>query len=149
MERIDQQILALLARDGRMSFTDLGRATGLSTSAAQQRVRRLEQRGLITGYHADLNPADLGRSLTAIISIQGLNARQDDDIPGVLAGMAEITSCFSVAGDASVVCVAEVDSTNELDQLLTRIRHEANASTSTTMVLTTFFRNRPLIDQPA
>ena len=45
MEKLDRQILSLLAVDGRMSYTDIGHATGLSTSAAQQRVRRLEQRG--------------------------------------------------------------------------------------------------------
>ena len=56
MEPTDQQILARLSREGRMSFTELGRAVGLSTSATQQRVRRLEQRGIITGYHADVDP---------------------------------------------------------------------------------------------
>ena len=148
MEHIDQQILALLARDGRMSYTEIGRATGLSTSAAQQRVRRLEQRGVIVGYHADLSSAALGRTLTAIISIRALNARQDDDIPGILSSMPEITSCFSVAGDASYVCVAEVEATSDLDTLLTRMRHQANVSTSTTVALTTYFRNRPLIELP-
>ena len=49
MEKLDRRILALLVREGRMSYTDIGRETGLSTSAAQQRVRRLEQRGIIAG----------------------------------------------------------------------------------------------------
>jgi len=148
MERTDQQILALLARDGRMSFTEIGRATGLSTSAAQQRVRRLEQRGLITGYHAELNAELLGRKLTAIISVRALNATRDDDIPGVLAAMPEISTCFSVAGDASYVCVAQVADPGELDSLLTRIRHMAKVSTSTTVALTTHFLNRPLVNEP-
>ena len=56
MEKTDRKILALLAADGRMSFTDLGKATGLSTSAVHQRVKRLEQRGLIRGYGADGRP---------------------------------------------------------------------------------------------
>ena len=67
MEPTDQQILARLSREGRMSFTELGRAVGLSTSATQQRVRRLEQRGIITGYHADVDPAAVGRALSAFI----------------------------------------------------------------------------------
>jgi len=145
MERIDQHILTLLAGDGRMSYTDIGRATGLSTSAAQQRVRRLEQRGIIVGYHAELSPAALGRTLTAFISIRALNNNSDDNIPDILAGLPEVTSCFSVAGDASYLCMAEVSSTADLDQLLSRIRHLASASTTTTVVLTTCFRDRPLI----
>ena len=55
MEDLDRQILTLLAADGRMSFTDLGKATGLSTSAVHQRVKRLEQRGLIQGYGATVD----------------------------------------------------------------------------------------------
>ena len=53
MEEIDRKIVSLLTRNGRMSFTELGRQAGLSVSAVHQRVRRLEQRGLITGYAAN------------------------------------------------------------------------------------------------
>ena len=59
----------LLAKDGRMSYTDLGKATGLSTSAVHQRVKRLEQRGLILGYGATVDHAEIGLPLTAFISI--------------------------------------------------------------------------------
>ena len=148
LERTDQQILALLARNGRMSFTDLGWATGLSTSAAQQRVRRLEQRGVITGYHADLSAEALDRDLTAIISVHALNPRADDDIQALLAGMPEITTCYSIAGDASVLCIAQVGNTTELDGLLSQIRHQIAASTTTIVALTTYFRDRPLVDEP-
>ena len=147
MERIDQQILTLLAKDGRMSFTDIGRATGLSTSAAQQRVRRLEQRGIIAGYHAEFSAVALGRTLTAFISIGTQGNRQDDDIPMLLAELPEITACYSVAGDASFLCMAEVGGTSELDQLLSRIRGLGNLSTTTTVALTTFFRDRPLVSE--
>jgi len=148
MERIDQHILALLARDGRMSYTDLGRETGLSTSAAQQRVRRLEQRGVITGFHADVDPAALGRTLTAFISIRPHDAGDDEHTTRVLAGMPEVVSCFSVAGDSSYLCMVIVGSTGELDALLTRVRTQANAATVTTVVLTTIFRDRPLVVAP-
>ena len=68
MEKLDRRILALLARDGRMSYTDIGKETGLSTSAAQQRVRRLEQRGVIKGYTAVL---DAGRARPAGDRLRG------------------------------------------------------------------------------
>jgi len=55
VEDTDREIVRLLAADGRMSFTDLGRATGLSTSAVHQRVKRLEKRGVITGYGASVS----------------------------------------------------------------------------------------------
>ena len=60
MEEIDQAIVRLLAGDGRMSYTDLGKATGLSSSAVHQRVRRLEQRGVIKGYTIVVDHDQLG-----------------------------------------------------------------------------------------
>ncbi len=60
MEELDRQIVDLLVKDGRMSYTDLGKATGLSTSAVHQRVRRLEQRGVIRGYAAVVDPRPSG-----------------------------------------------------------------------------------------
>lgn len=149
MESTDQQILALLARDGRMSYTDIGRATGLSTSAAQQRVRRLEARGLIDGYSARLNPSALGRNLTAFIALRSIDPKSDESVPDKVAGLAEVTACYSVAGDASYMLEAKVGTPAELDALLSRIRNGAQVTTQTTVVLTTIFRDRPLVDPPA
>src|SRR3712207_8521300 len=75
----DRKILQLLAADGRMSFTDLGKATGLSTSAVHQRVKRLEQRGLILGYGATVNHDELGLPLTAFISIRPIDPSEPDE----------------------------------------------------------------------
>src|SRR5215207_6762257 len=76
LEATDRQILQLLAADGRMSFTDLGKATGLSTSAVHQRVKRLEQRGLIQGYGATVDHEQIGLPLTALISIRPIDPSQ-------------------------------------------------------------------------
>ena len=81
MEKLDRRILSLLARDGRMSYTDIGKETGLSTSAAQQRVRRLEQRGVIKGYTAVLDAAELGLLVTAFVAIKPFDPSQPDDAP--------------------------------------------------------------------
>ncbi len=145
MEQTDLQILALLACDGRMSFTELGRQVGLSTSATQQRVRRLEQRGIITGYCAEINPKALGKQLTAFIEIHSLGVQQDEPATEFLATLPELTSCYSVAGDATYLCVAQVGSAEELDEVLTRIRTELGMKTVTTLVLTTRFQHRPLV----
>jgi Lrp/AsnC family transcriptional regulator, leucine-responsive regulatory protein len=98
VEDLDQHIVSLLASDGRMSFTDLGRATGLSTSAVHQRVKRLEQRGVITGYAALIDHDQLGHPLTAFISIRPIDPSQPDDSPDRLRAITEIESCWSVAG---------------------------------------------------
>lgn len=145
MEQTDEQILALLSRDGRMSFTELGRQVGLSTSATQQRVRRLEQRGIITGYRADVNPVEVGRALTAFIEIQPLAMDMMDAAPAYLAGLPQLTSCYSVAGNASYLCLAQVASAEDLDTLLNQIRRDLSVRTITTIVLRTAFKHRPLV----
>ena len=90
VERLDRQLVDLLAADGRMSFTDLGKATGLSTSAVHQRVRRLEERGVITGFHAAVDPDAMGLPLTALISVTPLDPAAPDDVPDRLTDIREI-----------------------------------------------------------
>ena len=108
MEETDRKILTLLAADGRMSFTDLGKATGLSTSAVHQRVKRLEKRGLIKGYGATIDHDQIGLPLTAFVSITPIDPSEPDDYPQRLADIVEIESCWSVAGEESYILKVRV-----------------------------------------
>jgi Lrp/AsnC family leucine-responsive transcriptional regulator len=143
VQETDRKIVALLARDGRMSFTELARQTGLSVSAAQQRVRRLEQRGVITGYAAQISPEQTGLPLTAFISIKPFDPAAPDDAPQRLAHLAAIEACHSVAGDESYILKVRVASPAALEDLLQQIRSAASVSTHTTIVLSTPYENRP------
>jgi Lrp/AsnC family transcriptional regulator, leucine-responsive regulatory protein len=145
MEKLDRRILALLARDGRMSYTDIGKETGLSTSAAQQRVRRLEQRGVIKGYTAILNSGELGLMVTAFVAIKPFDPGQVDDAPERLRDIEEIISCYSVAGEASYLLKVQVQSMAHLEALLARIRSAGKVSTHTTTVLSIPYEDRPPI----
>ncbi len=143
MEEINRTIISLLARDGRMSFTELAKRTGLSVSAAQQRVRRLERRGAIKAYAAILDPEQAGLPLTAFISIKPFDPAAADDAPERLAHLAAIEACHSVAGDENYILKVRVASPGELEDLLQEIRSAANVSTRTTVVLSTPYENRP------
>jgi Lrp/AsnC family leucine-responsive transcriptional regulator len=146
VEETDRTIVSLLASDGRMSFTDLGKATGLSTSAVHQRVKRLEQRGLIMGYGAAINHEELGLTLTAFVSITPNDPAQPDDYPARLSDIREIESCWSVAGDESYILKVRVATPSALEDLLARIRAAANVATRTTIVLSTPYENRPVTE---
>jgi Lrp/AsnC family leucine-responsive transcriptional regulator len=126
-----------------MSLADIARETGLSTSALHQRVRRLEQRGLITGYRAELDYRAVGLPLTAFISLTPIDPAAPDDVPERLAGIGEIESCWSVAGSQAYILKVRVAEPANLEDLLARIRSAANVSTRTTIVLSTAFENRP------
>jgi Lrp/AsnC family transcriptional regulator, leucine-responsive regulatory protein len=143
VEAINRQILRLLADDGRLSFTELARNTGLSVSAVQQRVRRLEERGLIRGYSASIDPVAAGLPLTAFVSIKPFDPAAPDDAPERLAHLAAIEACHSVAGDENYILKVRVASPAALEDLLQQIRAAANVSTRTTIVLSTPYEGRP------
>jgi Lrp/AsnC family leucine-responsive transcriptional regulator len=143
VEEIDRKILGLLCRDGRISFTELSRQTGLSVSATHQRVRRLERRGLIKGYAAMIDPADAGLPLTAFVSIKPFDPAAPDDAPQRLAHLAAIEACHSVAGEENYILKVRVASPTDLEDLLQEIRASAGVSTRTTIVLSTPYENRP------
>jgi len=140
---VDRELMRALARDGRASYTELAERVGLSVSAVHQRVRRLEQRGLITGYSARLDAKALGLPLTAFISITPIDVAQPDDAPARLAHLSAIEACHSVAGVESYILKVRVAGPDALEALLQEIRAAANVSTRTTVVLSTSYEDRP------
>ncbi|HZB29680.1 MAG TPA: Lrp/AsnC family transcriptional regulator [Streptosporangiaceae bacterium] len=143
MEELDRRIVALLADDGRMSFTDLAKATGLSVSAVHQRVRRLQKRGVVRGFTARLDLDEIGLPLTAFISIKPIDPAAPDDAPDRLAHLDAIEACHSVAGEESYILKVRVASPGALEELLQQIRAVANVATRTTVVLSTPYEGRP------
>lgn len=140
---MDRRIVTLLADDGRMSFTDLARQTGLSVSAVHQRVRRLGERGVIKRFTVVLDHAEVGLPLTAFISVRPIDPSAPDDTADRLAGIGEIEACHSVAGEESYILKVRVASPVDLESLLARIRSSANVTTRTTVVLSTPYEDRP------
>ena len=143
MEDLDRRIVELLSQDGRMSFTDLGKVTGLSTSAVHQRVRRLEERGVIQGYRAVIDHTALGMPLIAFISVTPLDPAAPDDVADRLRDIPDLEACHSVAGEESYILKARVSTPGDLEDLLARVRSGANVSTRTTVVLSTPWEERP------
>ena len=143
VDELDRAIVRALAADGRMSYTDLGKLTGLSTSAVHHRVRRLEERGVLLGYRAVLAPGLLGLPLTAFISLTPLDQASPDDVPDRLRDLAEVEAIHAVAGEANYMIKVRVDAPSTLENLLTTIRRKADVSTRTTVVLSTPYEDRP------
>lgn len=149
LDQHDRQIVQLLCDDGRMSYTELAKHTGLSTSAVHQRVRRLEQRGVITGYRASVDLEAIGLPLTAFVSISPIDASDPDDIAERVAHLQAVESCYSVAGDYNYVLKVRVAGPAALEQLLGELRASAHVTTRTTVVLSVPYENRPPAVEPA
>ena len=112
-------------------------------SAVHQRVRRLVQRGVIAGYAARVSYEALELPLTAFVAIRPFDPSQPDDAPERLAHLAEIDSCYSVAGEDFYLLLVRVASPADLERLLQEIRTAANVTTRTTVVLSTSYEDRP------
>ena len=143
MEEIDRAIVGALTTDGRLSYTDLAERVGLSVSAVHQRVRRLEQRGVLNGYTAKVSYEALDLPLTAFVAIRPFDPSQPDDAPERLAHLAEIDSCYSVAGEDFYLLLVRVGGPADLERLLQEIRTAASVTTRTTVVLSTPYEHRP------
>lgn len=144
-DSVDRAILAEISRDGRATLSQLSDAVGLSVSAVQSRLRRLETRGVITGYRALLDPEMVGTPLAAFIEITPLDPAQPDNAPELLEHLTAIEACHSIAGDASYMLFVRVASPRALEELVRDIRLAASVNTRTTVVLQTYYENRPVL----
>ncbi|NKQ58376.1 Lrp/AsnC family transcriptional regulator [Amycolatopsis sp. K13G38] len=144
MDALDRKIIAELRLNGRASYAELGRTVGLSASSVHERVGKLEAAGVITGYHAVVNPSAVGLGVTALVGIQPTDIAENDDLADALGRLPEVESCYAVAGDEAFVVKVRVTTVDELEQTLGRLRRiEGVARTRTTVVLSTRFEGRP------
>ena len=141
----DRTLVRELVVNGRATLSELAASAGLSVSAVQSRVRRLESRGVVMGYSARINPEAVGNMLSAFVAITPLDPSQPDDAPALLEHFAEIESCHSVAGEESYVLLVRVESARALEDLLQRIRTTANVQTRSTIILRTFYSGRQVV----
>jgi Lrp/AsnC family transcriptional regulator, leucine-responsive regulatory protein len=136
LDELDLQLLEALQRNARSTFTELASLVGLKAPAVHDRVKRLEQRGYIRGYGAQLDPERLGLYLTAFVSCYTTPECSYDDFTRRLSQMPEICEIHSVAGEESFLCKVLTRSTQHLDELLARLKTTPGmARTRTTIVL--------------
>ncbi|NUS41976.1 MAG: Lrp/AsnC family transcriptional regulator [Terrabacter sp.] len=144
LDDVDRALVRALREDGRATLAALAGVTGLSQSAVQARVRKLEARRVITGYRAVVDPDAVGLPIAAYVEITPLDQSQADDAPDRLRDVPGIEACWSVAGNANYLLLVRVSSPSALEDLLGVIRREASVSTRSTVVLRTYFEGRPL-----
>ncbi len=121
-------LLCALQENARASYADLGRLVGLTPPAVADRVRRLEMAGIITGYHAAVDPAKLGLGLTAIIRLQ--SPGPTERTLAAIRACPEIIECHRVTGDDCVTLTAVVRSVEHLEDLIARLAPYGSSNTS-------------------
>jgi Lrp/AsnC family transcriptional regulator, leucine-responsive regulatory protein len=143
MDALDRRIVSLLEQDARLSYARIGAEVGLAASSVHDRVRKLERRGIIHGYRAEVNLEAAGLPITAFVSI-ALQPSSPADVPARIAELPLVQSCYSVAGENSYVLVVRSPSTAALEDLLDALRAKLEVTTRSTIVLSTPFEGRPM-----
>lgn len=140
----DWQLLELLQKDARTGYAELARQVGLSAPAAAERVKRLEDAGVIRGYRAEVDPQRLGYAIEAVIRLR-CDGSVCSSIGPALADIPEILDYRRLAGEDSGSLRVIAMSVSHLEAVLDRIvRFHPSISTTTLVVLQTSYSNRPL-----
>lgn len=142
---MDVRLATEVSHDPRATLAQLSERVGLSVSAVQARLRKLESSGVIVGYQAILDPEAIGKPLAAFIEITPLDPRQPDNAPELLQSITAIEACHSVAGDSAYMLFVRVASPKALEALVNEVRHVASVNTRTTVVLQSFYEHRPML----
>ena len=120
MDDLDRQILLHVQQDARLSYAELGRRVGLSPPAVSERLARLETDRVITGYHAAIDPARLGRPVQAVLHLQVDRARYGRSLERILE-LDEILVCHRTTGSSSLLMVVAVASMQALEELIDQL----------------------------
>ncbi|MUT64622.1 Lrp/AsnC family transcriptional regulator [Paenibacillus sp. NEAU-GSW1] len=144
MDQLDFTILRLLQEDGRMTISELSKRVALSRPSVAERLLRLQERGVITGFRAQIPPSAVGRSIQLIIQISELKAAPIEFEKRIAADEA-ILECHRVTGTVSYVMKAAVSGMEALTQLVERLMPYGNVNTS--VILSSPVINRMVLPQ--
>ena len=129
LDGVDRAILEMLATDARISLKKLARHVELSSPSVSERLRRLEERGVIRAFTIDIDPLALGYTLQAIIRIKPLPGMLSV-VQNLVVSIPEVTECDKVTGEDCFIARLHLRSIEQLDQILDRITDKAETNTA-------------------
>jgi Lrp/AsnC family leucine-responsive transcriptional regulator len=140
LDDTDRKILSLLQRDARMTNAAIAAEVSLTAPSVFERIRKLEQRGVIRAYTVNVDPAALGRTLTAFIRLTV--AYDDKHDPGLraISRDPDVLECYSVAGEDCFIIKTKVADPGQLEALINRIRGHVTILRSVTMIALSAFK---------
>lgn len=141
MDRLDRQIVDRLAAAARTPISQIAKELGIATATAHQRVKKLEERGVIQGYRAELDWEKLGLPVVAVVS---LTLEPGSELQASAASLREVRNvqaCYAVTGEFDLLAIVRARSSAHLGDVLQDIRRLIPGRTRTVVVLSTFFAN--------
>lgn len=149
IDRTDAQILSLLQENGRVSQHELAKSVGLSAPAVAERVRKLEERGVIRRYTAVLDPKRLGHDITAFIFVGINGSRAYPQFRARAEEVPEVLECHSITGQGSHLLKIRVENTEALERLLAEIQSWPGVQWTTTSIVLSTLKETGSLPLPA
>jgi Lrp/AsnC family leucine-responsive transcriptional regulator len=119
MDEVDTEIVDLLQADARLTQAQIAKKVGLSQPSVADRIRKLEEQRIITGYTARVDPRRLGKDITAFIGVGIEHPKYFEAFARKVLGLEEVLECHRVAGQDSYLLKVRTENTGTLDRLLT------------------------------
>ncbi len=144
LSETDARILHVLQRDGRKPYADVGAEVGISGPSAYERIKKLEARGVIRGYAAQVDPIVVGLGILAFTWITQAPGTMATDLTEDFGRIAEIEECHHIAGDADYLLKVRARDTRDLERVLHQVQTTRHVfTTETDVVFSTAFERRP------
>ena len=134
LDQIGLKILSVLQDDARMPLSGIGRRVGLSAPAVAERMRKLEEAGVIRGYHARIAPEKVGRSVSAFIKLT-TDPRNYRAVKALAVDLHQIIACHHISGEGSFLLYVQVEDLPALEAVVDRL--SPYGQTQTSIVLST------------
>ncbi len=145
LDDIDARILAILQRDGRKPYAEVGAEVGMSGPSAHERVKKLETRGIILGYSAVVDPGQVGLGVTAFIWVTQAPGTIAADLSPEFGAIAEVEACHRIAGEGDYLLKIRAADTADLERVVRRVQGTRDVyRTETDIAFSTAFERRPL-----
>jgi Lrp/AsnC family leucine-responsive transcriptional regulator len=145
IDQIDARLIELLQDDGRRPYAELGAAVGISGPSAHERVKKLEARGVISGYSAVVPPEFLGFPVLAFTWLTQSPGTAAHDLTDAFAEIGEIEDCHHIAGEADYLLKIRARDTRHLESIIKRLQTTPDVfSTETDVVFSSAFEHRPI-----
>lgn len=143
MDQIDRQIIARLLEDARTPYARIAEELALATATIHQRVKRLRQSGVITGFTARLDWEQLGLPVAALVSVGVTSRRSLGDIAAQLRQIPWVVACAAVSGEFDLLVHVRAESPAHLGEIIDSVRKLSKGSTHTVLVLSPYFEATP------
>jgi Lrp/AsnC family leucine-responsive transcriptional regulator len=138
LDDIDQKLLEIIQKQGRMRRNDLAERVGLSLPSVSERLRKLEEAGIISGYFAKLNYQMLGKDITAFVLATVDSSKHYNAFVEHVQGMDDILECHAITGEGTHLLKIRTENTTSLEKLLAKIQSWSGiVKTTTSVVLST------------